>query len=175
MPCVPCCSCAPPPLSSPSPHSVELAHSIAAPTEAHILSLHPLCFESSRGRCAQFCLALLVRMEKFSAADLRRCQAAFDCLDVDGSGRLDAFDIHANQLRHREVTRQRLRLEEDAAAAEREQSALQRFRRWLRAHQDADVARPPHAHARASAVSVAASATAPARDRQSDPTDRDPR
>ena len=33
-----------------------------------------------------FCLLMLVRSEKLDADDLRRCQAAFDALDADGSG-----------------------------------------------------------------------------------------
>ncbi len=41
----------------------------------------------------EFCLAMLVRMEKITADDLAACQKAFDQLDADGSGRLDAADL----------------------------------------------------------------------------------
>ena len=40
-----------------------------------------------------FCLLMLVRSEKLDADDLRRCQAAFDALDADGSGALDEADL----------------------------------------------------------------------------------
>lgn len=42
-----------------------------------------------------FCLLMLVRTEKISADELKRCQSAFDSLDVDGSGTLDMEDVIA--------------------------------------------------------------------------------
>jgi hypothetical protein len=42
-----------------------------------------------------FCLMMLVRTEKIEPEDLRRCQAAFDTLDADGSGELDMEDVIA--------------------------------------------------------------------------------
>ena len=45
-----------------------------------------------------FCLAMLVRTQKLSADDLRRCQTAFDVLDADGSGSLDMEDVRAHRL-----------------------------------------------------------------------------
>merc|ERR1711924_340960 len=45
----------------------------------------------------EFCLAMLVRMDKITPEDLKRCQEVFDRLDADGSGRLDALDIRAHQ------------------------------------------------------------------------------
>ena len=42
-----------------------------------------------------FCLMMLVRTEKLDAADLKRCQGAFDALDADGSGELDMADVQA--------------------------------------------------------------------------------
>lgn len=40
-----------------------------------------------------FCLVMLLRTEKVDIGDLRRCQAAFDTLDADGSGVLDMDDV----------------------------------------------------------------------------------
>lgn len=41
----------------------------------------------------EYVLAMLVRMEKISALDLRLCQQAFEALDASGSGRLDMADV----------------------------------------------------------------------------------
>ena len=46
-----------------------------------------------------YVLAMLVRMHKLSEEDLRMCQATFDRLDADGSGRLDMDDIAAARRR----------------------------------------------------------------------------
>jgi hypothetical protein len=46
-----------------------------------------------------FCLLMLVRTETLSADDLRRCQMAFDSLDLDGSGTLDMQDVLAAKLK----------------------------------------------------------------------------
>lgn len=42
-----------------------------------------------------FCLMMLVRTERLEADELKRCQAAFDALDADGSGTLDMADVTA--------------------------------------------------------------------------------
>ena len=44
-----------------------------------------------------FCLLMLVRTDKISGADLRRCQKAFDQLDADGSGTLDMEDVRLSE------------------------------------------------------------------------------
>ena len=84
-----------------------------------------------------FCLALLVRMGTVTPSELTAVQAAFDRLDVDGSGRLDMFDVHAGQLRHAHAARERARAEADAHAhAEAERRArswTMRAKRWLHA------------------------------------------
>jgi len=41
----------------------------------------------------EFCLGMLLRMEKLQIEDLQRCQHAFDRLDVTRTGRLDMHDI----------------------------------------------------------------------------------
>lgn len=47
----------------------------------------------------EFCLAMLVRMEKISEEDLRSCQAAFAKLDATETGRLDQHDLREHKRR----------------------------------------------------------------------------
>jgi len=47
----------------------------------------------------EFCLAMLVRMEKVSHDELRRCQNAFDKLDVTRTGKLTRHDLQIFQRR----------------------------------------------------------------------------
>ena len=47
----------------------------------------------------EFCLAMLVRMEKISEEDLRSCQAAFAKLDATETGRLDQHDLREHMRR----------------------------------------------------------------------------
>ena len=76
---------------------------------AHMMHLGLVEDEMSVTR-DEFCLAMLVRMEKISADDLSRCQAAFDKLDVVRNGVLDQNDVS-------EWHRRRRRREEEQRAA----------------------------------------------------------
>jgi len=98
----------------------------------------------------EFCLGMLIWMEKIAAADLRLCQAAFDRLDIDGSGRLDLFNIHANQLRQRELVRQRFLSAARSAAqtsahgsCESRECSLLRLWRPAPASQPTELSLPP--------------------------------
>ena len=47
----------------------------------------------------EFCLMMLVRLERISPEDLRRCQEAFNRLDVSKNGQLDWRTVDAVRAR----------------------------------------------------------------------------
>lgn len=54
-----------------------------------------LCDSATSCSRTEFVLSMLLKLDKVDRGDIQRCVAAFDGLDADHSGRLDASDIPA--------------------------------------------------------------------------------
>ena len=55
----------------------------------------------------EFCLMMLVRLERISPEDLSQCQEAFNRLDVSKNGQLDWRDVNAMRARRASVQLQK--------------------------------------------------------------------
>jgi len=79
--------------------TVEKYHTLAHGGEVHDLGL--CSFEKNITR-SEFCLYMLVKMNRVSKEELQSCQDAFDSLDSGGDGYLDLkdVDIHKKMTEH---------------------------------------------------------------------------